>query len=534
MAGSDPGMVIKVAADIADATAAFADVAGQAAATEAVIDAATDAAAVDQGAVTRAVDDTARAYADLGSQAPADLADVADAADDVEESADGVSMSVVAMGAAIGSMAADAIGSLTSLAFDAVQEVGKQLWEVIDAATGLSDAWDDVKTDLADVLRDSGVLQAGIDALGDSIQDAFGGNREDAVRTIATLINRAAIATLEFSADLITLGEYGARGIAALIMPVDAVLLALSFLGEKLADLNVFLADTATQIPGVGDKFQGLADSARAVQGTFKGWTEEARNTMAAHQDMVSGGGAFLAWTGEAKSAIRDAAAAMKEQQVAADAAAASSHDLADANAGLVEGSGAAAVALYNQNEQLAEMDKWSRAIKNTNPYAFLTQGLERTLPPLTAMNTELLHAGAVMKDTGKHAIDMSDDVKFAAEVVQRASVTWSEAMDLVRQGQGTMGGTIGAPTRPAGMSDSEWALMQSDPRQWERIHGFDWDAPHAGTAGAWNMGGGGTAAGTVVNQSVTVNTVAGDKQAIAAVVKDALASDWRASGVKG
>ena len=69
------------------------------------------------------------------------------------------------------------------------------------------------------------------------------------------------------------------------------MLTALAFLGEKLADINVFLAETATKIPGVGDKFQGLADNARAVQQTFKGWKDEAYNTMVAHQELVSGGG---------------------------------------------------------------------------------------------------------------------------------------------------------------------------------------------------------------------------------------------------
>jgi hypothetical protein len=59
----------------------------------------------------------------------------------------------------------------------------------------------------------------------------------------------------------------------------------------------------------------------------------------------------------------------MKDQQVAADAAAGSTKDLTDANAGLVLGTGEAVVALYNQNKALADMDEWSRKIKNADPY---------------------------------------------------------------------------------------------------------------------------------------------------------------------
>jgi hypothetical protein len=173
-------------------------------------------------------------------------------------------------------------------------------------------------------------------------------------------------------------------------------------------------------------------------------------------------------------------------------------------------------------------MDEWSRKIKNTDPYEYLKQGMTKTLPPLEA-------TAVAMKDVGEKAVKMADDVKFAAEVVQKATLSWSEAMEAVGRGEGTMTGQVGPATRPPGMSDSEWALMQNDPRQWELTHGFDWDAPHAGTAGAWAMGGAAsTTGGTTVNQSVTVNSVAGDKQAIAAIVKDALADDWRSHGLRG
>jgi hypothetical protein len=240
----------------------------------------------------------------------------------------------------------------------------------------------------------------------------------------------------------------------------------------------------------------------------------------------VSGGGKVVEWAHQATSAIDAAKEAMLAQRIAADASTGSIKELTDANAGLVLGDGEAVVALYNQTKALQDMDDWSRKIKNTDPWAYLKEGMTRTLPPLEATTK-------AMKDTGDQAIQMSDDVKFAAEVVAKATLSWSEAMDLVRQGQGTMTGQIGPAQRPPGISDSEWALMQNDPRAWEAQHGYDWASTHAGTTGAWSMGGAATTGGTTVNQSVTVNTVAGDKQAIATVVKDALASDWRSSGVK-
>jgi len=484
MAGINPGMIIKVAADIREALLA--------------------------------------------------MGDVVEATGEVETSTKDVQKAYDALDVAMGTFAANAASELFKLAFDAVAALGQELWGVVDAALGLSDAYGAFKDSISEAIAESGVLKAGLDALETAILHAFGGTKQELVQAIADLIERGAIATLEFAADLITLGEYGARGLAALIIPVDAVLLALAFLGEKLADINVFLAETATQIPGVGDKFQGLAANARDVQATFKGWKDEAYNTMAAHQELVNGGGAFLEWTGKAKETVRETAGAMKEQRIAAREAKTGIDELTDANAGLVQGTGEAVVALYNQTEALREMDDWSRAIKNTDPYAYLKQGMERTLPPLEQTKV-------VMAETSMAAIDMSESVRFAAEVVadsadvvQQATLSWSAAMDLVRQGQGTMTGTIGKATKPAYMSESEWNLMQTNPTAWQAQHGYDWDSPHAGTANAWMMGGSTTAAGgTTVNQSVTVNTVAGDKQAIATVVKDALAADWRSSGVR-
>src|SRR4030095_4886793 len=370
-----------------------------------------------------------------------------------------------------------------------------------------------------------GVLLAGLESLEKSIVQAFGTDKDDLVKILARWINTAAIEVLRLTEATIWLGEKGVQGVMALIVPFDALRFAVNYVWERLEAFEAALFEMAAKVPGVGRAFTDLAANARQLADEHKVLRDNTYNTLVAHQQLVSGQGALFDASAKVRTALHDAADAMTAAQAAPDAAAKSNNDLAIAEGAAAEAAKAAARAQAELNAQMDAMDAWSRKIKNTDPYAFLAQGM-----------TKLLTMPPVMKEVGAAAIDMADDVKFAAEVVQKASVTWSEAMDLVRQGQGTMTGKIGAPTRPAGMSDSEWALMQSDPRQWELLHGFDWAAPHAGTGGAWSMGGGGTtaAAGTTVNQSVTVNTVAGDKHAIATVVKDALASEWRSSGVKG
>ena len=143
MAGSNPGMVIKVAADIAAAQSAFADVAGEATTTAAAIgelSSAFDAGAMaadlgtaeqaiadigaaaqtteqDQASLDQAVTDTATAYGDLGTSAPADLADVKDATDDVDKATGGVPRPAsLRLGVTIGTFVADAAMKLAELA----------------------------------------------------------------------------------------------------------------------------------------------------------------------------------------------------------------------------------------------------------------------------------------------------------------------------------------------------------------------------------------------------------------------------------
>src|SRR4030095_818271 len=249
----------------------------------------------------------------------------------------------------------------------------------------------------------------------------------------------------------------------ALITPIDAVLLAISYVGEKFAAFNLYLADTATKIPGVGDQFVGLADGARQAPEKYASWKDEAQRVMQSHVDIVKGQGPLFEWTGKVKTAIDDARTAMQKQQVAACEAAISTTDLATANVGLVEGSGQAVVAMYNQNEQLEKMDDWNRKISNSHPFGVLLAGLTKVLPPLDETTTKANDAAAAAFLMGDHmskaapkltglgqaAIDMSDDVRFAAEVVADATakaLSFSEAMDLVRQGQGTMTGQVSAP----------------------------------------------------------------------------------------
>jgi hypothetical protein len=126
---------------------------------------------------------------------------------------------------------------------------------------------------------------------------------------------------------------------------------------------------------------------------------------------------------------------------------------------------------------------------------------------------------------------DETADRQVAA--VERVALSWGEAMDAVAAGEGTMSGTVGPAVKPANMSDSEWNLLQTNPRAWEIQHGWDWSHAAEGPNAFAMTGATSSSSSSSTTQTVNVNTVMGDKNEIARIVKEALAADWRAQVVR-
>jgi hypothetical protein len=143
MAGINPGMIIKVAADIRDAVDALAQV------------------VTAEGELQTTTNELNDAYG--------------------------------ALDVAIGTFAANAASELFKLAFDAVKALGNEIYSVVDAALHLHDQWKQFTDDISDSIRESGVLQAGLDSLATSLLNAFGGTRAELVRTLAGLIEQGAL-----------------------------------------------------------------------------------------------------------------------------------------------------------------------------------------------------------------------------------------------------------------------------------------------------------------------------------------------------
>jgi hypothetical protein len=416
---------------------------------------------------------------------------------------------------------------------DALQEmlgrVGEQTAGLDEMVAQAETSWANFKAELGKNISESGVLTTALSTLKTSLMEAFGGDPQTQVQTLTNLFNDGVVAVTELALQVVYFAETLAANFAAAAVPLDKLTLNLSLVVEKFLQWNLTLVETMQAIPGIGTKFDEMAGKAKSSLESVKAWRQEIENSKNSHELAAEGIGTLFTVSQKLKVVLTEVRDATVEANEAAKARNETTDYAAIAAGAAAEAEKAAAAALAETNKQLADMDKWSRGIKNNDPWAYLGDNFKsNTLPALLA-------TPPILKEVGDSAKGMAEDVRFAAETVQKASVSWTEAMDLVRKGQGTMGGTIGKAVKPDTMSDLEWQLMQSNPRGWEAQHGYDWDSPHAGTTNAWMMGSGftGATSGTTVNQSVTVNTVAGDKQAIATVVKDALAADWRSSGVR-
>jgi hypothetical protein len=177
-------MVIKVAADIADAQSAFQDIAGEAATTATAIGAVAESfdasaflsdigdavgalddlgaaagdTATDQGAIDDAVAATGTAYGELATTAPADLAEVSEATTEVEEATGGISVGVIAAGAAIGTFVADAVMKLGELVISGIGAVVSGLQDIVMEGSDIADVSSSFDTITASVGLTADVL----------------------------------------------------------------------------------------------------------------------------------------------------------------------------------------------------------------------------------------------------------------------------------------------------------------------------------------------------------------------------------------
>ena len=556
MAGPDPGMVVRVAADLTDFERMMAQATAIAAETYQDIAAAAEGAATDQGDVTAAVADSVAAYDKLEAEGVPALRAIDKETEAVGGATDSMAASMTAAGVAIrvvviaAALVGEALRTAAGWAKDFVVWVG-DVSGVTDDATA---TWAAFKQELGESIAQTGVIKAGYDSLKASILQAFGGDTQAVIRAVTNAVNTIAITAIDVGLVLVEWAGTAARVFGVVKGPIDALTVAINYVVTGFLDGVALMAGAASHLPFVGDDW---ADVQARVQAYADSWREVRDRTVAqmqADDAMAKGQGAVHAalqtttdWLVKAKTAMLEANATQHEATAAATAhAAALEKEFAafDKYQAAHTKYGPEILLQLGQVEKkvqdvgiatAADMDKWAAwesAHTKWGPDLLLKLGTyEKKLIDTTGATDALASSTDVLRSNLKFTADtVADDVTPALDGAERAMLSFSDAMDLVRQGKGTMTGQIpSGPTRR-----NAFGQPDTDP------YGWMWDSwraqqatwfPNMALADVGNVFQVG--AGGATTQNVTVNTVMGDKQEIARIVKEAIADDWRTRGVR-
>jgi hypothetical protein len=115
----------------------------------------------------------------------------------------------------------------------------------------LADAYDEFSSGIAN----SKVLGAALEAAGEIVQQVFGGDNQDLIKTIIHYIEFAALTMVEWARTGLTAGDLIARVFSGTQVVFDAVGAAVARVGEYFFRLVKGLDTVGSYIPGIGSQF---------------------------------------------------------------------------------------------------------------------------------------------------------------------------------------------------------------------------------------------------------------------------------------
>lgn len=179
--------------------------------------------------------------------------------------------------------------------------------------------WTNFRNDLSIGIARSTVLGAGLEALGNSIAAAFGGQSQSLVAAITAGVNKFAMFVVDAGMFLVEFGRTGVQVFNALMVPQKAVTAAMVYLVERFAAGIAVMAELAAKLPGVGGAFEGVAASARLAADTWGAMRVQASGALASSLELATGQGVVHGALDKVSSALVNMKAAMVAASMAQD-----------------------------------------------------------------------------------------------------------------------------------------------------------------------------------------------------------------------
>jgi hypothetical protein len=310
----------------------------------------------------------------------------------------------------------------------ATRRLGDQTDGLDEKLAQAQTAWGNFRDRLGDALATSPVLGAAMEALGQSLVAAFGGNQERLITTIVTTINRLAISATEAGLVLIEMGRSGVQVFGAFQVPIRTVTAAMTVLVERFAAGIATMAELAAQMPGVGRAFEGTATAARHAAEFWAAARAESARGLDAATAMARGQGVVHDILGRVSGALVTMKAAMEAAALSTQRAAPAVQRLAEETATQEATTRRSAAAL---NAFFEEVDKFESKVRIFPPFTGLLQDIERTLAPLP-----------------RHLEAFNSGLTFTAEIIESEVAPQVDALEKKVESFTT---GLGAAGRPLG-----------------------------------------------------------------------------------
>jgi hypothetical protein len=438
----------------------------------------------------------------------------------------------------------------------AVERLGAQTDGLDERVAQARAGWENFTNELGKTIATSPVLEAAMTAIADSLKAAFGGDQKALIAAIRDGVDALAMKVVDAGLVMIEWGKTGASVFGVLQIAGQGFADAFITVIERITAGNAAIAELAAKIPGTGEAFQKVADDARAMADSWAASRAESAKTLEAARNLMSGHSALHDVLTKGTEILVNTKAAMTAASLATDRQTESTKAATAALPALTAATTAAAAATKTHAEASGTLETIHRELYPT--FEPLKAAVESTGVAYEQASESVATFRVEVEASALEAEAAAAVVQASAEQV---SLSWSEAMDLVRQGKGTMGGTLPPVSwTPERRAETQKAFDEG--RYWGPVREGTWGLePDWAAIGAEARAAGGPvrsgnpyvvgergpelfvpstggavlpSGGGAMNVTINVNgSVLGNKQEIARVVGEALMASLRGAGMR-
>jgi hypothetical protein len=336
----------------------------------------------------------------------------------------------------------------------AVERLGAQQDGLGEKVAQAGVAWTNFTDKLSSTIATSPVLMAALDSLARSLSEAFGGNQQALIDTIADLVDELAIKIIDAGLVLLEWGKTGAQVFGALQGAGQIFADTFITVIERMTAGNAAIAELAAKVPGAGEAFQQVATDARAMADSWAATRAESAQTIEAARELMLGHSALHDVLNKGTEVLVNMKAGMEAASLATDKHTESTNAGTTASDGYAAATNHVVEATDAEKKAFAELNAvgkdFHETIARMNPEIvaqtryFLEAGASasaiQTAYRLTA--AEVAAVGEALKEEEKLAKEATkaheEWAKRQLKATQDAGALWREYHELVVEMSGT------------------------------------------------------------------------------------------------